>query len=676
MKKILFFLTFLFVVSEINANYEYEELLIPAGARATGCAKNFVSMYDTAEGLFYNPSLAAMSPYGELVLEHNIFYLGSSLQNLSCSFPLGKIGFGIVGRRFTTPEIQVVKDYELIDEKFRQTMLEGSGVFAVKLTKNISVGVAAKYVEKSIYKQKSFVWLYDTGLLIKTSNDLFSIGASLLNYSFSNDKVYPTNYNLGIKFKFDLPQQQTKINFLLSTQIDYYTNKPVYSFGLEHWGSEILGVRLGYVYDKDKIESKVFEQISYFSAGVSLRIGGFEIDYAYLPNSILGATHNIGVSLRFSTISKKKKETVLLPCELIVEPLVFSPNNDGRLDNIFFRYNVSTYTQIVEVSYSVKDINGNTMFVYESTTVAKEIDKFFVYDGKTTDGKTLTDGIYTAEVVIKDQKEDKIVLYKSQKEFVVDTQPPDIEIKTSTETFSPDNDGINDVIEFFINVKDELSFIQQLDIGIFTTQDKKVYTYKIDLSTSQKSFDLKLSWDGKDEIYNKVVPNGKYKLVVNTKDKAENKNSKEISFEVYVEEKPKVVVEKEEKLFYIKGAKVLFDDRGIVVIYSTDELFDKEGQIKPDKYDSLSSLGEIIKEKYKDKKILIEGHTDSVGDELENKRKSSIFAWTVYSFFIKNLSLDPKQFEVKGYGEERPIASNKTKVGRAQNRRVEIIITK
>ena len=676
MKKILFFLTFLFIVSKINANYEHQELLIPAGVRATGCGKNFVSMYDTAEGLFYNPSLAVMLPYGELALEYNMFYLDSSLQNLSFGLPLKTIGFGIIGRRFTTPEIQVIKNYEVIDEKFSQTMLEGSGMLAVKLAKNISIGVAAKYVEKSIYQQKNSVWLYDTGFLIKTSNELFSIGASLLNYSFSNDKVYPTNYNFGIKFKFDLPQQQTKINFLLSAQVDYNTNKPVYSFGLEHWGSEVLGIRLGYVYDKDKIESKVFDQISYFSAGVSLRIDDFEIDYAYLPNSILGATHNIGVSFRFRNISKKEKETVLLPCELIVEPLVFSPNNDGRLDNIFFRYNVSTYAQIVEVSYSVKDINGNTMFVDESTTVAKEIDKFFVYDGKTSDGRTLIDGIYTAEVVIKDQKEDKIVLYKSQKEFVVDTQPPDIEIEISTKTISPDNDGINDVIEFFINVKDDLSFIQQLDVGIFTIQDKKVYTYKIDLSTSQKNLNLKLYWDGKDEIYNKVVPNGKYKLLVNVKDEAENKNSKEISFEVYVKEEPKVVVEKEEKLFYIKGAKVLLDARGIVVIYSTDELFDKEGQIRPDKYDSLASLAEIIREKYKDKKILIEGHTDSVGDELENKRKSSMFAWAVYSFFVKNLSLDPKQLEVKGYGEERPIASNKTKVGRAQNRRVEIIITK
>jgi len=677
MKKIKLFsvvyIIMLFII-KVNASYKYEELLIPAGVRATGCGKNFVSMYDTAEGLFYNPSLATMVPYGELTLGYNMFYVNSSLQDLACSFPLGSIGFGVVGRMFFMPELEVVKNYE-VGDKFKQTMIESGGMFAVRLFKNISFGISAKYVEKSIYTQNESALLYDTGVVIKTTNDMFSIAGSLLNYSFSNSELYPINYNLGIKFKFDLPQQ-TKISFLVSTQIDYHTNKPVYNFGIEHWESEILGVRLGYVYDKDKIESKIFDQISYFTAGFSLKLGNFGIDYTYSPNSVLGTTHNIGVNLRFMG-KKKEVKTISLPCELVVEPQVFSPNNDGYLDNIFFRHNVSTYTHLVEISYIVKNINGDTMVVIKSSAVTTEINKFFVYDGKTLDGKVLPDGVYTAEVILKDQKEDKLVVYESQKKwFIVDTQPPDVEIKVSTGTFSPNNDGVNNTIEFYININDNLSYIDKLDANIFTIQDKKVYSYKIDVSTIQKSLSLTLSWDGKDEIYNKVVPNGKYKLVINTKDVAGNKTVKEASFNVYTEEKPKVVVEKEEKLFYIKGAKIILDERGIVVIFSTDELFDKEGHIKPEKYESLSSLAEIIKERYSDKEIFIEGHTDSVGDEQENKKKSSMYAWAVYSYFVKNLGLDGAQFKVKGLGEERPIASNKTKLGRAQNRRIEIIIPK
>jgi len=90
----------------------------------------------------------------------------------------------------------------------------------------------------------------------------------------------------------------------------------------------------------------------------------------------------------------------------------------------------------------------------------------------------------------------------------------------------------------------------------------------------------------------------------------------------------------------------------------------------------LYSLGEIIKNKYSNKKIFIEGHTDSVGDEKENKIKSLKYAESLSSFFVKGLGIDGSVFEVKGFGEERPVASNKTKSGRAQNRRIEIILGK
>jgi len=65
-----------------------------------------------------------------------------------------------------------------------------------------------------------------------------------------------------------------------------------------------------------------------------------------------------------------------------------------------------------------------------------------------------------------------------------------------------------------------------------------------------------------------------------------------------------------------------------------------------------------------------------VSDEKENKAKSLKYAESLSSFFVKELGMDSNIFEVKGFGEERPVASNKTKSGRAQNRRIEIILGK
>ena len=68
----------------------------------------------------------------------------------------------------------------------------------------------------------------------------------------------------------------------------------------------------------------------------------------------------------------------------------------------------------------------------------------------------------------------------------------------------------------------------------------------------------------------------------------------------------------------------------------------------------------------------IEGHTDSVGSESQNKIISEKRASAVASYFKSN---GFKEVTSEGYGFQKPIATNKSNEGRAQNRRVDIIIT-
>ena len=70
-------------------------------------------------------------------------------------------------------------------------------------------------------------------------------------------------------------------------------------------------------------------------------------------------------------------------------------------------------------------------------------------------------------------------------------------------------------------------------------------------------------------------------------------------------------------------------------------------------------------------KVRIEGHTDSVGSARYNKKLSQRRANAVRDYLIEEEGIDPDLLEATGFGEDRPIASNRTKRGRAQNRRVE-----
>ncbi|MCS7005631.1 MAG: OmpA family protein [Cytophagales bacterium] len=67
----------------------------------------------------------------------------------------------------------------------------------------------------------------------------------------------------------------------------------------------------------------------------------------------------------------------------------------------------------------------------------------------------------------------------------------------------------------------------------------------------------------------------------------------------------------------------------------------------------------------------IEGHTDNTGTPESNKQLSQERAQSVVNYFVSK-GIAKERLTAHGYGQERPIADNKTAAGRAQNRRVEI----
>ncbi len=94
----------------------------------------------------------------------------------------------------------------------------------------------------------------------------------------------------------------------------------------------------------------------------------------------------------------------------------------------------------------------------------------------------------------------------------------------------------------------------------------------------------------------------------------------------------------------------------------------------------LERVGKVLQQA-KDKTIRIEGHTDNVpiGKTLRerfatNWELSAARATTVARFLQESTKIDPAVFEAVGLGEYHPIADNATEKGRAQNRRIEIVL--
>lgn len=99
-----------------------------------------------------------------------------------------------------------------------------------------------------------------------------------------------------------------------------------------------------------------------------------------------------------------------------------------------------------------------------------------------------------------------------------------------------------------------------------------------------------------------------------------------------------------------------------------------KAEIKPKYEADLKVLGDFLAE-FPKAKGEISGHTDSVGSKELNQKLSQRRADSVKKYLVDKYGVDAARISAKGYGMTRPIASNKTKEGKAQNRRIEANFT-
>ena len=117
------------------------------------------------------------------------------------------------------------------------------------------------------------------------------------------------------------------------------------------------------------------------------------------------------------------------------------------------------------------------------------------------------------------------------------------------------------------------------------------------------------------------------------------------------------------------------DDQKRLNQYAKTILFDTgKATIKFESAEILNQIINVLK-KFPNSRFRIEGHTDSTGKKAKNIELSQNRADAVKIYLIQG-GIASERLESKGYGHEKPIASNKNKKGRALNRRVEINLIK
>lgn len=99
-----------------------------------------------------------------------------------------------------------------------------------------------------------------------------------------------------------------------------------------------------------------------------------------------------------------------------------------------------------------------------------------------------------------------------------------------------------------------------------------------------------------------------------------------------------------------------------------------KSNVKPEYLDTLAHAGEFLRKNPK-ARIVLEGHTDSIGSKEYNIKLSHRRAASVRNYLVTKEGIDANRITLSGFGFSSPVATNDTAAGRAMNRRVQGIIT-
>ncbi len=133
-------------------------------------------------------------------------------------------------------------------------------------------------------------------------------------------------------------------------------------------------------------------------------------------------------------------------------------------------------------------------------------------------------------------------------------------------------------------------------------------------------------------------------------------------------------------LFDNMGFKTIETDKGVVVFLPEVYFEFDSSRLTDAAQKKLSDVSIVLTDpRASDRRILVEGHTDSIGNDTYNETLSLSRANAVGDALVMS-GVDDQKITRRGYGKKYPIAPNKTPSGRdnpegrAQNRRVEVIV--
>ncbi len=311
-------------------------------------------------------------------------------------------------------------------------------------------------------------------------------------------------------------------------------------------------------------------------------------------------------------------------------------------NTITFTPSVSDTKDLVKWQFVITNEKDKPVYQVEGQTIPKSI----TWDCKTDKGQKLNDGIYayrfSAEYLSGNNPQSFV------KSFTIDSTPPDIKLSFEPDLFSPDGDGENDILTITPSIKDNVG-IKSWEITIYAPAG---YVFK---SFKGSEPPVEIKWDG-------IGVNNE--LVESAADYFLELSATDITGNTATTKRMKLPVD----------VLVMVTERGLKIRISNIEFAFDSAKLTGKAFPILNRVAEILN-KYEKYNVLIEGHTDDIGEEQYNLKLSEARAQSVLDYLVKR-GIDKKRLSSRGMGETSPFLPNTSVENRRRNRRVEFLLIK
>jgi outer membrane protein OmpA-like peptidoglycan-associated protein len=392
--------------------------------------------------------------------------------------------------------------------------------------------------------------------------------------------------------------------------------------------------------------------------------------YSYEVVSVDAAGNSASALIRGITIDSTKPRVFVTASDSGI-----SPNGDGIRDDVSFSLTVENREGVESWRFSLLDSKGLERSFFGGS--GSDVPTRLVWDGRDLEGRVIEDS-FTGKLSVKYLKGD--VAEASSAKIVVKIAPPAVDITVSPEYFSPDDDGVDDVLTFGIAADKNAGItewkLEVMEIAVVESASaQEVKPTRTFMAWSGKGTPpTQIRWNGKSSKGELVESATDYPFEFACWDALGNQTKVKGIIAVDV-----LVIRDGDRL-KIRVPSIVFRANYADFIGLDSEIVSRNEKV-------VARIAQILS-KFPDYQVRIEGHGNNIGkmlgysaSRIQQEEVNELIplsterAEVVRKMLVEN-GVDPRRLSVVGLGSSEPVVPFTDVQNRWKNRRVEFVLIK